>query len=158
MRIFLAIAVALCYWAVPAIGSADPPQAGQPLAPIMALAQSVLDAANANDPSRLAGLYTGDAIVIDELSPFTWTGPNAGAAWLTAVAQFLAAKKSSLTASALAISEYRSNGDAAYMVQPLRVSVVAGGKTNVELGTQTYTFRKVNGVWKISSAVWTTKP
>jgi ketosteroid isomerase-like protein len=159
MRSSLAAIVALCMFAIPAIGAGAPSPGPQPPAQILDLAQAVVDAANANHPSKLAGLFTGDAIVIDELPPYAWTGASAGVAWWTDIAKFLRAHAiTSLRATALAVSEYSEQGDAAYMVQPLRITTTASGKTRTEEGTQTYTFRKVDGAWRISSAVWTTKP
>ncbi len=159
MRTFLGIVVALCFLAAPATG-ADSPRTPRPPAQIVALARAVVDAANANDPSKLSGLYTDDAVVIDELAPYVWTGANAGAQWWTAVGQILAASKiAALHVTALSVSEYRAAGDVAYVIQPLQITETnADGKTRTELGTQTYTFRNVNGTWKISSATWTTKP
>jgi uncharacterized protein (TIGR02246 family) len=160
MRSLAAIILALSCFSIPLAGPADQPPTPEPPPQIIALAQAVVDAANANDASKFAGLYTDDAIVIDELAPYVWTGASAGAQWWTAVAKILVANKvASLHAAALSISECRVSGDAAYMITPLRITeTTAAGKTRTELGTQTYTFRNVDGTWKISSAVWTTKP
>ncbi len=127
---------------------------------ILALAQTVIDAGNANDATRLTQLYTDDAVVIDEGAPFRWTGPEAGVKWWQHVEKAVAAGHATLHATARPPTEYRVDreGDDAYLIQPVTVTIASGGKTRSEDGTQTYTFHKANGTWKISSATWTTKP
>lgn len=133
-----------------------------PAAPaeILTLAQRVIDAANANDATKFTGLYTEDAVVIDESAPFRWNGAEAGAKWWQHVQRTLAAGQATLHATVSAPTEYRldNEGDDAYLIEPLTVAVTSGGKTRAEHGTQTYTFHKANGAWKISSATWTTTP
>lgn len=125
---------------------------------IVTLAHAVVDAANTNDPSKLAGIYTNDAVVIDEDAPFTWRGASSGVAWWASVERIIRARHATLHAVALPYTEYRRDGNRAYLIQPLKIVKRAGGKTLVEFGMQTYTFRNVNGTWKITSATWTTKP
>lgn len=141
-----------------AAASAAP--ASAPPSEILALAQRVIDAANANDDAEFTGLYTADAVVIDESAPFRWTGADAGMKWWQHVQRTLAAGQATLHATLSTPTEYRLDheGDDAYLIEPVTVSVTSGGKTRAEHGTQTYTFHKANGTWKISSATWTTTP
>ena len=148
MHILLAALIAL----------ATPPPSLPPPPQIVALTQTFLAAANANDARKFAGIFTDDAIVIDEDAPFVWSGPNAGVAWWKAVEEIIKAHKAGLQVTADPFSEYRQKGDAAYAIAPLRIAHVMGGKTRTQLGTETFTFRNVNGTWKISSATWATKP
>lgn len=130
----------------------------QPPAAIATLAHAIVGAANANDASKLRGIYTDDAVVIDEDPPFVWRGANAGVMWWRSVAKIIATKHATLHAAGLPFTEYRVDGDDAYLIQPMRIEKSAGGHTMVERGMQTYTFHRARGVWKISSAVWTTTP
>ena len=129
---------------------------------IVALTQTVLDAANANDAAKLAGIFTKDARVIDEDSPFSWSGASAGVKWWHSVQRALAKRGgATLRVTALPFSEYRQDreGDDAYLIQPLTIAVTSNGNTKTELGAETYTFHKDDdGTWMISSATWTTRP
>jgi ketosteroid isomerase-like protein len=130
-----------------------------PPAPILRLANAAMHAANTNNASAFAGLYTDDAVVVDENPPFVWRGAGAGTAWWHAVAAV--ARRMNLThlkAINIRISEFKESPTDAYMVQPMTVSGIANGKPFAEAGTTTYTFHNTGGTWLISSQVWTTKP
>ncbi len=153
----IALLALLCLFAsrpVRASTLPTPPQA------ILTLAQSVIDAANAHDPTKLNGLFTTDAVVIDEGAPFRWTGADAGIKWLQHVNKTLTARRATLRATASAPTEYRADreGDDAYLIQPAVVTVTSNGTAHAERGLQTYTFHKTDGTWRISSATWATEP
>lgn len=139
----------------PSLAAAAP---SVPPAPILQLANAAMRAADSNDESRFAGLYTDDAVVVDEIAPFVWRGANAGGSWWHAVA--LTAKKMKMThlrAINIRIGEFKQSATDAYLVEPMTVSAIANGKPFAEAGTTTYTFHKAGGSWLISSQVWTTK-
>ena len=146
------------FCAMTPIGTSAAP-APSPPPEILSLATRVIDAANANDAAKFSGFYTDDAVVIDESAPFRWTGADAGVKWWQHVQRTLAAGGATLHATIEAPTEYRvdNEGDDAYLIEPLTVTVASGGPAHAEHGTQTYTFHKANGTWKISSATWTTK-
>lgn len=148
---FLAVALA----PVLAVAAPKPPPA-----PILKLANAVIHATNTDDPSGLAGLYTEDAVVVDENPPFAWRGTGAGAAWWHVVdAVVRTMKMSHLKAVNIRISEFLQSAADAYMIQPMTITgTTAGGKPFAESGTMTYTFHKTGGTWLISTQVWTTKP
>ena len=138
-----------------AVGAAPP----QPPAPIVALTQAILDAANANDPAKLANVYADSAIVIDENAPFVWHGASAGVQWWHSVQRVLEERHATLHVPTSPPGEYQTDreGDDAYVEQKLDIAVTSNGKTHIERGTQTYTFHKSDeGEWKISRQVWTT--
>ena len=125
---------------------------------INALTQAVLVAANTNNAAKLANICTADAVVVDENPPFVWRGANAGVEWWQGVQEVLGTMHATLHVTEFPFSEYRQDASSAYLIQPLKITITTSRKTINELGTETYTFRKVNGAWKISSATWTTKP
>jgi ketosteroid isomerase-like protein len=128
-------------------------------APFTALTRTVIDAANANDPAKLAAIYTDDAVVVDENAPFTWRGASAGTQWWAGVQRAVAKLHLRLHVAALSPAHFMTDreGDDAYVTQHLTISATVNGKTSSEEGTQTYTFhRGDNGEWKISRQVWTT--
>lgn len=119
----------------------------------------MIGATTSDDVAAFAGLYTGDAVVVDENPPFVWRGANAGAAWwrvVEGVTQKM--KMPRLKVLHRRVSEFRQSATDAYMVQSMTIAGTAAGKPFAESGTMTYTFHNVGGNWLISSQVWTTKP
>lgn len=138
--------------------AATPSQAPVPIA---ALTRAVLDAANTNDPAKLAGIYTADAAVVDEAAPFFWRGADAGVRWWNTIQRAFASRHASLHAIGSPLTGYMTDrqGDDAYLTQAQTIIVTLNGKIITERGTQTYTFhRGDDGEWKISRQVWTTTP
>jgi ketosteroid isomerase-like protein len=130
-----------------------------PPEPILKLVNTVIWATNADDAASLAGLFTDDAVVVDENPPFAWRGAGAGVAWwhvVDAVTQ--KAKMQHVKATNIRLGEFRQSAADAYLVQALTVTGIAGTKPFAEAGTMTYTFHNAGGSWLISSMVWTTKP
>jgi ketosteroid isomerase-like protein len=130
-----------------------------PPVPILRLANAAMHAANTDNASGFAGLYTQDAVVVDENPPFVWRGPGAGTAWWHAVDAV--ARRMNLThlkAINIRVSEFKGSATEAYLVQPMTVSGIANGKSFAEAGTTTYTFHNTGGTWLISTQVWTAKP
>ncbi len=130
-----------------------------PPEPILKLANAVITATNTDDAAALAGLFTDDAVVVDENPPFAWRGAGAGVAWwhvVDAVTQ--KAQMQHVKAVNVRLGEFRQSATDAYLVQALTVTGVAGAKPFAEAGTMTYTFHNAGGTWLISTMVWTTKP
>jgi len=149
------IAVLLALALAPAVAAAAP----APPAPILKLATAVISAANADDASAFAGLFTGDAVVVDENPPFVWRGAGAGVAWWHVVREVTQkAKLTHVRAIDVRTTEFKQSPTDAYMIQTMTVSGSAGTKPFAEPGTMTYTFHQAGGTWLISSMVWTTKP
>ncbi|HEX3671276.1 MAG TPA: DUF4440 domain-containing protein [Candidatus Cybelea sp.] len=151
------IAASLALALVPALAAATPTP---PPAPIARLVNAVIAGTNADDASAFNGLFTGDAVVVDENAPFTWRGAGAGVAWWHVVdAVTRKAKLTHLRAENVRVGEFQGSANDAYLVQALTVTgVLAGGKSFAEPGTMTYTFHKTAGAWLISTMVWTAKP
>jgi len=148
---FLALALA------PGLAAAAP---SAPPAPILKLVNAVIQGTSADNASAFSGLFTDDAVVVDENPPFVWRGAGAGVAWWYVVdAVTRKAKLTHVKASNARISEFKQSAADAYLVQAITVTgVAAGGKSFAEPGTMTYTFHKAGGAWLISTMVWTTKP
>lgn len=130
-----------------------------PPEPILKLANAVITATNTDDAAALAGLFTDDAVVVNENPPFAWRGAGAGVAWwhvVNAVTQ--KAQMQHVKAVNVRLGEFRQSATDAYLVQALTVTGVAGAKPFAEAGTMTYTFHNAGGTWLISTMVWTTKP
>ena len=130
-----------------------------PPAPIMELSNTVMRATNTDDASALAGIFTNDAVVVDENAPFAWRGAGAGVAWWHVVeAVTRKAKLTHLKATGIRLGEFKQSATDAYLVQAMTVTGMLAGKPFAEAGTMTYTFHNDGGKWLISTMVWTTKP
>jgi ketosteroid isomerase-like protein len=126
---------------------------------ILKLTTAVIQGANAGDVSAFTGLFTDDAVVVDENPPFVWRGSAAGVAWWQVVEDVTQkAKIGHLKAINVRIGEFKQSATDAYLVEALTVTGVTGGKPFAESGTMTYTFHNAGGNWLISTMVWTTKP
>ncbi|HZY99074.1 MAG TPA: DUF4440 domain-containing protein [Candidatus Baltobacteraceae bacterium] len=151
MRV-LAVFLALTLVPVSALAAPKPPPAA-----IMKLANAVIRSANTDNASGFAGLFTGDATVVDENAPFVWRGAGAGAAWWHVVQAVARKMKMSVKAVNIRVSEFVQSPTDAYMIQAMTIAG-AGAKPFAESGTMTYTFHKSGDMWLISTMTWTTKP
>lgn len=103
------------------IALAPGPAVAAPNAPppaILKLATAVIQGANAGDASAFTGLFTDDAVVVDENPPFVWRGAGAGVAWWHVVEGVTQkAKISHLKAINVRIGEFKQSPTDAYLVE-----------------------------------------
>jgi hypothetical protein len=139
--------------------SASAPAFAQtPPSALITSAQALLSAP-AGQTADPDALMTPDAVVIDEVDPFVWSGPHAASQWVAAVKKEIAAHH--VTAIAVTTGkpvEYVEGAGAAYLILPVSIALTVQPKSITEAGFETLTFRQVGSDWKISSAVWTTAP
>jgi len=150
------IAALLVMTLAPVISQAAP---SSPPPEILKLTSAVIHATNTDDPSALAGLFTDDAVVVDENPPFAWRGAGAGVAWWHVVQKIIQKERLvHLQATNLRTGEFKQSTTDAYLVQSMTITATTPGKPLSEAGTLTYTFHKTGSTWLISTMVWTTKP
>jgi ketosteroid isomerase-like protein len=142
---------------LPAVANAQtnaiPPQA------IVKLANAVVNVGNTNDVSALTGIFTSDAVVVDENAPFVWRGADAGTQWWNHLVVLMKhAHMGHLHVGAARVGEYRQSPTDAYLVEAMVITGIESGKPFAESGTMTFTFHKTAGRWLISTEVWSTKP
>jgi ketosteroid isomerase-like protein len=117
---------------------------------------AVMAAVQADNPSAVSGLYAGNAIIVDDQGPFTWSGSNAGSEWLSDVSRYSkwSSKIAHFNGTPVSIE---SGTDSAYVVV---AGTFSGAKPKPwkQQGTLTFTLRKARGDWKITSQVWTRIP
>jgi ketosteroid isomerase-like protein len=137
----------------PAQTKAVPPQA------IVKLANALVTVGNTNNASGLSGIFTDDAVVVDENAPFVWRGATAGTAWWNGLTVLMKkAHMGHLHVGAVRVGEYRQSSTDAYLVESMLITGTEAGKPFAESGTMTFTFHKTGGRWLISTEVWSTKP
>src|SRR5205823_6324508 len=59
--------------------------------PLMGPARQYIDAFNAGNATSASGAFADDAIIVDEVPPYLWRGPDAVRAWAADVAKGSAA-------------------------------------------------------------------
>lgn len=153
LRTIAAVAVLALLPGVALAASKPPPAA------ILDPIDRVIHAANTDDTAAFSGLFSGDAIVVNENPPFIWRGAAAGSSWWRVVRSVTQrARIRHLMATNIRLGEFAQSATDAYLVQSLTVTGFIGSKPFAESGTMTYTLHEAGGRWLITSMVWTTKP
>lgn len=129
----------------------------QPPAAIMAPINAAVDAVNSENPAATKGLYTTDAVVVDEFAPFSWSGTNAGAGWIGTLQTMSAQQHITDVRGVLhPAASFSIQGNSAYASFPTDVHFTLNGKPQVEHGTFAFTLRKEGDGWKIVTQTWGT--
>ena len=96
-----------------------------------------------------------DAVVIDDLPPHVWQGPDACSRWFKAFEAW--ASKAGVTNAVISLAETRHldfDGEFAYLVAPVTLSYIKAGKPVNFAGMITLTLRKRESAWRISGVAW----
>ena len=96
-----------------------------------------------------------DAVIIDDLPPYLWQGPDACSKWFKAFEAW--ASKAGVSNAVIALGELRHldfDGGFAYLVAPVTLSYIKAGKPVNFLGMITMTLRKRASGWRISGVAW----
>jgi len=96
-----------------------------------------------------------DAVVIDDFPPHVWQGRGACSRWFKAFEAW--ASKTGATNAAITLGEIRHldfDGGFAYLVAPVTLSYLKGGKPVNFLGTITMILRKRESGWRVSGVAW----
>ena len=142
---------ALAGCAVAARAASGPPVA------LTSVVNSLVAATNTGSPTRVSSYFTSNATVVDEVAPYMWTGPGAGARWWQAVmAQSRAQHMQNMRASAQTIKYWNVTGNSAWVSVPLTVSSTMNGRPVREIGIWVLTLTRSGGSWLVSSASWGT--
>ena len=150
MRCFVAASILAFVWPV----GADASQAGDKHS-VAAFVGRFVDEVNKGDASAALGHFTKDVSITEDLAPFRWTGPNAGADWLTGMQK---------NGERMGVSDIQMHlgsptqvlvqGDAAYEAIPGVVTFNGKRRALHERGILTFALAKEAGVWKITSLAW----
>jgi len=115
-----------------------------------------LDAFDKGDLKTAAAQTTGSLTIIDEVAPYTWTGPNGLTGWAGDLIGGDA--KAGLSGESVAIStpsRIETSGDNAYVVVPAVYTFKDHGAPMREAAQMTFALHKDAGGWKIAAWTWT---
>jgi ketosteroid isomerase-like protein len=85
-------------------------------------------------------------VIVDEVPPFVWHGPNAFQAWSSALEA--ESKKAGITAAKVTLggpARVERDGDQAYVVVPATYTFTQGGKAMREAAHRTFVLKKDAG-------------
>lgn len=117
--------------------------------------RAALAAVNAGDGLAFAREFTGDAAILDEISPFAFRGPTAARAWFERLRAVN--RDNGITDERSAFDAPRDasiEGNDAYAVVPVRIAYRQRGRSIVENGAWTFALRNAGGTWKIVLAAF----
>jgi len=115
-----------------------------------------VDAVNRGDRPNALAHFTGDATIVEDLAPFRWHGPNAGAEWM--LAMWENAQRSGVSVIVMEISppmRIEVEADFAYAVVPGLLTYQGNEATLRSDGFLTFSLIASDGRWLISALVWT---
>lgn len=147
----LAVPVAVVASVLLAVPVAAAPLDATAEAPIRA----ALSALDRGDAHAFAFAFTADATIVDEISPFRFTGTNAAATWFERLGAVN--RENAIGEERTVAFPARSGsveGDTAYAIVPVRIGYRQRGRPLTENGVWTFALKKVAGAWKIAAAAF----
>ena len=124
-------------------------------AEIKALIDTVLDGFNTKDSALYASAFSGDAVVIDGIAPYRWSGPNAPARWFSDAEKWVhdfGVENETIAYDKIAHAAVV--GTHAYVVLCATLSFKLKGQSGSRPGILTFTFAKQGDKWKVESQDW----
>ena len=153
----LLLAVAMC---APAAATAAQHVAdAREKAALMNAVAGLIHALRTRDAASVRSLYTAESTIVDEFSPYEWTGADAGKRYVSDLDKALVALKiADANVAPGAPSYLYVDGSRAYVIFPALFSGKIAGKTYSESGSFTLSLRKDAGAWKIAAQSWAKGP
>jgi ketosteroid isomerase-like protein len=123
---------------------------------IKSLIDRVIGGFNNKDSALYNSAFGGDAVVIDGIAPYRWTGSNAQGRWLSDAQKWLhdfGVEKETLVCDK--IVHFAVVGTYAYVVISATLFLTLnGGQSGSRPGILTFTFAKQGDEWKVGSQAW----
>lgn len=116
---------------------------------------SFVNAVNEGHEHAALGHFTDDVSIVEDLAPYRWQGPHAGAEWLEAM--FRNGQKMGVSEILMHLGNPKRvevTGDRAYEVIPGVVTLKGKGRSLRESGSLTFALRKEGADWKIAAFSW----
>jgi hypothetical protein len=138
------------------LGSAVQAQAPDPQ--VMVPINKFLEAFNKGDMAGAAATHAAqaDLVIIDEVAPFLWRGPQAFQTWAADLDRD--AKQRGLTDQKVAlgaVTRIETDGAGAYVVVPSVYTFKEAGVAMRETAQMTFSLKKTAGAWLIHGWTWT---
>lgn len=117
--------------------------------------RAFIDEVNRGDAASALARFTDDVCIVEDLSPFRMTGPEAGQRWLAAMGGN--AQKLGVTAVALHPAEPRrieADEQYGYCILPGELSLDGPNAKLHAHGELTMAARRENGAWKFCAMTW----
>lgn len=116
---------------------------------------AMVDAVNRGDLATAVAAFTEAPVIVEDIAPYIWRGPEAPSDWLSAMGANAA--RLNVQSVLLALDQptrIEVDADAAYAVFPGDLSLAAVGRDLVARGLLTLTLQNEGDRWRISSLVW----
>ena len=128
----------------------------EPPAEIQALIDTVLSGFNSKNSARYTSAFGTDAIIIDGIAPYRWTGPNAAARWFSDGEKWLhefGVESENIVCNQIVHAAVV--GSHAYVVLSATLFfTLKAGQSDSKPGILTFTFSKQGDEWKVESQAW----
>ena len=121
--------------------------------------RAALDAIDRNDRVGFVAAFGADAAILDEISPFRFTGADAAGRWFDRLAQVNRANVITGERTSIVRAPRGSvEGDDAYVVVDVRIDYRERGRAVAENGAWTFALKNAEGEWKIVLAAFAPQP
>jgi ketosteroid isomerase-like protein len=115
-----------------------------------------VDAVNGGDVAGALACLAADVTIVEDVAPYRWQGPAAGAEWMLAMARN--AEAAGMTEVAMRIGapvRVEVEGGHGYAVVPGVLRLRGGGASLRSDGSLTFALRRGDEAWLISAMAWT---
>jgi ketosteroid isomerase-like protein len=123
---------------------------------IKVLIDKVVGGFNNKDSALYNSAFGGDAVVIDGIAPYRWTGSNAQARWLSDASKWLhdfGIENETLVCEKIVHAAVV--GAHAYVVVSATLHLkLKAGQSGSRAGMLTFTFEKQGEDWRVGSQAW----
>ena len=150
----LALVLALALGAT--VQAAEAPAADKA---VVASISELVAAVNRGDQPAALAHFTPDATITEDVAPYRWQGPDAGAGWMKAM--FENSQKAGMTEVVMTLgapTHVQVEGDRAYAVMPGALTLKGKGQTLHATGVLTFALQKTANAWRIGLMSWGGEP
>ncbi|CAN5603229.1 hypothetical protein BH10PSE4_BH10PSE4_27000 [soil metagenome] len=147
MKSLFALVVTSALLAAPAALAGDDP--------VVAPIHKMMDGFNKGDIAAVKALHVAAPTIVDNVAPFSWSGPKAFDTWVDDLAKSEAAlgKTDGAVFFGEPVDEVIA-GDRAYVVTPCSYTYKLKGQTVRETGMTAFVLVKAGADWKVESWSW----
>jgi ketosteroid isomerase-like protein len=127
----------------------------EPPGEIKTLIETELGGFNKKDAALYSSAFAADAVVIDGIAPYRWTGPNAHGRWFSDAERWVhdfGVENETIVCDS--IIHAAVVGTHAYVVLSATLSFTLKGQSGSRPGILTFTFAKQGDNWKVESQAW----